>query len=91
MIADEEQQLRGFVLAQAQALGDFARHFEAGFGMVFHVGGFADIVQQQREVEHVRMFELLKNLLVAGVRRFRSVDDAVKELDNLNRMIVPGV
>ena len=87
MIAHEEQQLRGLIVPEVQAVGDLARHFQAGFGMMVHVRGLAHVVQQQRQVEHMRMLDLLENLLVAGMRRFGRVDDAVEVLDHLDACV----
>jgi hypothetical protein len=83
MVADEKQQLRGVIGVQAQSLGDLAGHFQTGFGVMFDVGRLADIVQQQRQIQHVRVLDVLENLFVAGVRRLGGVDDPVEVLDHL--------
>jgi hypothetical protein len=91
MVADQKQQLRGLIGVEVQSLGDPARHFQAGFGMMFDIGRLAHVVQQQRQVQHVRVFEVLENLLVAGVGRFGGVDDPVEVLDHLDRVFVRRV
>ena len=53
--------------------------------------GFAHVVQQQRQVEHERPFQLLEQRGVGGVGRRFGLPDAVQLLEAHQRVLVGGV
>ncbi len=90
---DEVQRVRRRFV-EVQALRRAHRHFRAGLGMgafFFMARGFADIVQQQREVKQAGALKALKQRRVILIRRLLRLPDFVQLFEADQRVFVGGV
>ena len=78
---------------ESQPFGDAHGHFGADFRVVapFVVSGFADVVQQQRQIKQAGTFEVLEERRVIFIRRVLGLPDAVELFQADQRVLVGGV
>jgi hypothetical protein len=55
------------------------------------IGGLASVVQQQRKIEHQRIFEFLKDFSIVLQFRVLGIDDLIEFFDADERVLVGGV
>ena len=90
MLDHQAQGMRGGAV-QAEAPRHAHGQFAADFLVLAGVIGLADVVQQQRQVEHEGTLEMLEQGRVSAEGRLAGLPDAVQLLEANQRVLVGGV
>ena len=86
-----QQQGLGGGVVEVEAFGGAQGQLAAYLGVVAVAVGFADVVEQQGQVEHEGPLQLLEEGGVGGVGRRFGLPDAVQLLEAHQRVLVGGV
>src|SRR5208282_5157859 len=91
VVLDDAMQGLGGGLVEDEALGSAQRQLAAYLRVVAVAVGFADVVEEQSQVEHEGPLQLLEERSVGGVGEVFGLPDAVELLDAHQRVLVGGV